>query len=37
VGGPSEGLTEWRHPRDRVARLVRLPFDRLADWWRERH
>jgi hypothetical protein len=34
---PTEGLIEWRDRRDGVVRLVRLPFDRLADWWRERH
>jgi transglutaminase-like putative cysteine protease len=34
---PTEGLIEWRERRDGVVRLVRLPFDRLADWWRERH
>ncbi|HEY3535056.1 MAG TPA: DUF3488 and transglutaminase-like domain-containing protein [Pedococcus sp.] len=34
---PTDGVTEWRFRREEAARLVRRPFERLADRWRERH
>ena len=34
---PTDGVTEWRDRRERVVRLAHRPFERAADWWRERH